>query len=445
MRILFAIALAAAAASAQEAEEWKRQLEAERAAREADRREFERRLEALEARKNEGLRTEVEAYLEEHDPFEEEHGGHHHSGVDIAAFLDVTVGGSTATDEALAQINLGDHDPRVRGINVRNEELVVSADIGSHFHALLGVVYKIDDGESDFELEEAFVLATALPAGLEVKAGQYFVEFGAVNALHPHAWEFLNQPVILGRVFGGDGWRGQGVRLSWIAPTALPFMVLVGAQNARGETQASFLGEEGETVGDYVLADRPFESLSDLAWNARAEVSRDFAALSARLGLSFGYGPNGTGPDASTAIYGIDLRLDWRGDCADAGRPCVTWQTEVVWRDYEAAAQTDPLVLPATTYEDWGLYTQVVWSFHDRWTSGVRYDFASSDGAYPGAAHRLSVALTYHASERARIRLQANWDDVEGLDALVPGAGDHAFSLWINVNVALGRHGAHGS
>ena len=62
--------------------------------------------------------------------------------------------------------------------------------------------------------------------------------------MHPHAWEFHDYPVILGRLFGGDGFRGQGARLSWQLPlcSKCPVTVLAGFQNARGSTQASFLG-----------------------------------------------------------------------------------------------------------------------------------------------------------------------------------------------------------
>jgi len=452
VRILLAIATAALAASADVSEDWKRQLEAERKAREADRQEFERRLAALEAQKGDPLRVEVERYLEERGRVAERPPPAPRGGlgglIDVSAILDVTAGGSSATDEALQRINLGDHDPRVRGFNVRNEELVISADVDPYFYALLDVVYKLsEEGESEFEVEEAFVLTTSLPAGLQVKAGRFFTEFGRSNPLHPHAWEFLNQPVILGRVFGGDGWRGQGARLSWIAPEPLPISILVGAQNARGETQAAFLGEEGEMVGDYTLESQPFESLADLAWNARVEASHEIAAwngtLSGLLGLSLGYGPNGTGSDAETAIYGVDLYLKWRPHATDAGWPFVAWQTEFLWRDFEAAAQEDPIALPAATYEDWGLYTQIVWGFRRPWTAGFRYDFAQSDGAYAGDADRLSLAVTYYTSEYARIRLQLQRDRVDGLGLAVPGASDRAFSFWINIDVALGKHGAH--
>lgn len=453
MRILFAIALAAGAAAAQDTEDWRKQLEAEKRAREADQKEFERRIAALEAQKSgDMLRTAVEEYLAQRDLFAVELPDATRGGlgslIEISAIIDVTVGGSTASDEALNEINLGDHDPKVSGFNVRNEELVISADVDPYFYAFLDVVYKIsEEGESEFELEEAFAVTTGLPASLQFKVGQYFIEFGRVTPLHPHAWEFLNYPVILARVLGPDGWRGQGARLSWLAPTRFPLMLLLGTQNARGETQAAFLGEDGEMVGAYTLTNRRVSGLGDLAWNARVEASHDLAAwqgtLAGLLGFSFGYGPNGTGPDANTSIYGVDFYLKWRPDRTDAGWPFVAWQTEAVWRDYDAAAQADPAVLPATLYEDWGFYTQVVYAFRRPWTAGIRYDYADSNGAYPGAADRLSLAITYYTSEYARIRLEVNWDFVDGLSVTVPGADDHAFSFWINFDFALGKHGAH--
>jgi hypothetical protein len=258
----------------------------------------------------------------------------------------------------------------------------------------------------------------------------------------------VNQPVILGRVLGGDGWRGQGARLSWIAPTSFPLTILVGAQNARGETQASFLGEEGETVGDYTLEAQSFNSLSDLAWNARVEASHELAAwrgtLSGLLGFSFGYGPNGTGGDADTTLYGVDLFVKWRPETTDAGWPFVAWQTEFLWRDYEAAGQvigTD--VIDPTTYRDWGFYTQIVYAFRRPWTAAVRYDFADSNGVYAGHHGRISVAISYYTSEFARLRLQLSYDDVEDLGTTVPGADEGNFSVWFNFDFSLGKHGAH--
>ncbi len=460
------------AAVLEELQKLRAELDAERKARADDRAAFERRLVAVE-RSSGGSPTDdeisqkVASYLEERELFDAEPRNSVIPGagsvLDVSVILDVTFGGSTATDAALGYINLGDHDPRVRGANVRNEEVIVTADVDPYFHGELDVVYKIDEeGESTFELEEAFVVTTSLPQNLQLKLGQFFTEFGRTNPTHPHTWEFLNQPVILGRVFGGDGWRGQGARLSWLAPSrCVPIRVLAGFQNARGETQAAFLGEEGEEIGEHERQFRDVANLTDLSWHARVEASREFTrcdpcqwSKTVLAGASLGLGPNSTGPEGFTRVFGADLTVKWRRNTSDAGWPFVHWMTEAVLRDYHADDQTRTIddglggtidvPIASRVYQDSGFYTQVVWGFCRPWTIGARYDQATSDGSFDGDHRRVSVALTYYPSEFSRIRLEGNYDDVDGLSSRVGGGGDDQVSLWLNFDFALGKHGSHG-
>lgn len=447
------------------------ELDAERAARAAERAALEKRLAAVEgsaspaAATSDEIASAVDRYLEEKTLFETAppHLTIPGSGslIDVSLILDVTFGTSTATDAGLASIALGDHDPHVRGANVRNEELVFSADVDPYFYGFLDLVYKLDEaGESAFELEEAYAVSTSLPYGLQAKVGQFFTEFGRTNPTHPHAWEFLDQPVILGRVFGADGWRGQGARMSWMVPgTCFPLTVLAGFQNARGETQAAFLGEEGEEVGDHVTGTRDVANLSDLAYHARIEASRDLGEGGCRgittvlAGVSGGWGPNSTGPKGRTGVYGADLTVKWRPRATDAGWPFLHWMSEAVFREYRADDQirtvddglggTMDVPVAARTYEDWGGYSQLVWGFCRPWSVGARIDYAASDGIYAGDHWRASGALTYYPSEFSRIRLQVQYDHVDGLGSASPGDRDGNFSVWLNFDFSLGKHGAH--
>lgn len=448
------------------------ELDAERSARTAERAALEKRLAAVEGAGSRGspvaatsdeIAAAVDRYLEARPsvptapPTLAIPGTDVH--LDVALILDVSLGTSTATDAALADIELGDHDPRVRGANVRNEELILSARVDPYVSGFLAVIYKLDEaGESAFELEEAYALAASPPCGLEAKVGQFLTEFGRTNPVHPHAWEFLNQPVILGRVFGGDGWRGQGARLSWLVPR-LPLRILAGFQNARGETQVAFLGEAGEEVGAHVSFDRDVANLSDLAWHARVEASHDFAgcghggAPSVLAGISGGWGPNATGPGARTNVYGADLALSWSRRSSHAERPVLEWMTEVVLRDHEADDQVQTLddgmggtiavPVAARVYRDWGGYSQFVWGFHRAWTVGARVDYAASDGAFAGDHGRATGALTYYPSEHSRIRLQLHYDDVAGLGTVSPGDDDANWSVWLNFELTFGTHGDH--
>lgn len=459
------------AAVLEELKKIRAELDAERQARANERAAFERRLAAVEksggvAPTDDELSSRVDAYLAEKDLFDAAPrdatipgGG---SLIDVSVVLGAHFGTSTASDAALSSgLALGDHDPHVRGANVRNEEVVFSADVDPYFYGFLDVVFKIDEeGESQFELEEAYGLTTSLPAHLQLKYGQFFTEFGRANPTHPHAWEFHDYPVVLGRVFGGDGWRGQGMRLSWDLPlcSRCPVKALAGWQNARGETQASFLAVEGEEVGDHVLEHRAVRSLADLAYFVRLEASCDEpgrcdSTYTWLAGLSAAFGPNATGDDGRTEIYGGDFYLKWRPKATDAGWPWLAWQTEAVYRRYHADRQTRlvddgmggfaSVEVAARDYVDWGGYTQVVYGFCRPWSVGVRFDYADSDGIYAGAHTRVSAALSYYPSEFSRIRLQGQYDHVDGLSREFPGDDDANWSIWLGFEVSFGKHGAH--
>lgn len=123
-------------------------------------------------------------------------------------------GGSSENNDELGGLQVGGHDPNRNGFTVQNVELTLSSTVDPYFDAQANIIYLIDiDGETVVELEEVFFTSRHLTGGLQLKGGQYFTEFGRQNVQHPHAWSFVDQPVILSRVFGGDGLRSQGARV----------------------------------------------------------------------------------------------------------------------------------------------------------------------------------------------------------------------------------------
>src|SRR5215204_4922228 len=126
-------------------------------------------------------------------------------------------GWSTAKD--VTSLQRGDHDPRVNGFTLPNTELTFDGAVDPYFKGFTNIVFKLGpDGETGVELEEAYLVTTSLPANLQLKAGQFFTEFGRQNPLHPHSWAFVDQPLVLNRMFGPEGLRSQGARVSWLAP-----------------------------------------------------------------------------------------------------------------------------------------------------------------------------------------------------------------------------------
>src|SRR4029079_19260555 len=122
--------------------------------------------------------------------------------------FDTIVDAGTSTDSHVHELQLGDHDPDQRGFSLRNAELSLDGAVDPYFKGFANVVFKLDHGnETEVELEEAYLMTTSLPWNLQVKAGQFFAEFGRQNSSHPHTWAFVAEPLIMGRVLGGDGRR----------------------------------------------------------------------------------------------------------------------------------------------------------------------------------------------------------------------------------------------
>ncbi|MCS6924846.1 MAG: hypothetical protein NZ578_02975 [Candidatus Binatia bacterium] len=400
--------------------------------------------------------------------------------IDISFIPSLFAGSSTATDRELQTLQGGGHDPRKRGFTLADGELGFSGAVDPYLRGQVFVTYFIDalSGETGVELEEAFLTSQRLPLGLELKAGHFLTEFGLINPRHPHQWDWIDQPVINNRLFGPDGMRAPGVRLGWLLPTAWFSQLYVGMQNANGETMTSFLGgrhqhggaeeaghdEEHEhgALDDRMIGNRPLveratrtRSLKDFVYLTRWEHSWGFGEeLTTLVGLSGLYGPNATGRNGDTWIYGLAMKWRWRPVRNFRGWPFVTWQTEVMQRDFHADrfvliddADGDALTFPGRTLHDWGLYTQGLFGFTYGWAAGVRYEYAGGSGQSIGGRrndpfrtdrHRVSPLLVWQPTEFTRIRLQYNYDRTR-----FGNGSRNAHSVWLGFQWLLGTHPPH--
>ncbi len=367
--------------------------------------------------------------------------------IDISWVTLFAAGTSTERNATLEDLEGGAHDPNQRGFTLQQGELSLSGAVDPYFTGESHIVFTPDG----VELEEAFLTTTALPYGLQLEAGHFFTEFGRINPLHPHAWNWIDQPVINTRLFGGDGLRNPGFRLGWLAPLPWFSEVSLGAQNASGETAVSYLGEqEGEGIGNRPLVDRDVRNLGDLLYLTRWENAWTLSdSLSMKIGGSGLFGPNASGFSEDTRIYGTDLVFKWRPPRNFRGWPFFLIESELMWRDYEAAAVVDSAginTLPKTTLYDWGLYVQGLYGFRYGWAGGLRYEYASGSGQSVGGRQsdpfradrqRLSPLLVWHPTEFSRIRLQYNFDVAEQLNP------NEAHTGWVGFEIFYGAHAAH--
>ncbi len=387
------------------------------------------------------------------------------------AFIDVSVIGTfsigTSTEQDVGSLQKADHDPGKRGFDLQSLELALSGYVDPYFRAQTNLIFDFDPEEHGdrIEIEEAFMETLALPANLQFRVGQFFTEFGRHNIQHLHTWDFVDAPVVQTRMFGPDGLRNPGARVSWLTPTPFYSELFFTVQDSTGETAYSFRNEEGfldshVQFNERARVDRDrgeeIRRMRDLLYVVRYAASWDLTANQTVLaGVSAATGPNastedtfdneeppnqiGVGrPSGRTDIYGADFYWKWVPPHQTRGFPFVSFQTEALMRRFEMRRPTE-------TFEDYGLYAQALYGFRPMWVAGLRYDgvrgdmndVVDRDGDNLNLANRTRISpnLTWYPSEFSKIRFQYNYDDRSGFGK------DH--SVWLQFEFSIGPHGAH--
>lgn len=115
--------------------------------------------------------------------------------------------------------NNNNDDPESDRLNLdlHEAELAVQAYLNPYARGDAFVAFHEGEGA---ELEELYITFTrGLPLGLSVKAGQYLLDFGKTNPLHPHAYSFIVSPLPNVEYFGAEGLRDVGIHASLPIPT----------------------------------------------------------------------------------------------------------------------------------------------------------------------------------------------------------------------------------
>lgn len=383
----------------------------------------------------------------------------------ISLILDASAGLHNLSNEdfggLLSPLSLEAPGPEAEGINVGNgfnlnyAELSLAAPIDPYLD--LFTVFHLHP--SEFEIEEAYATTRGLPYNLTFKAGKFLSHFGRINPQHAHFWNFNDAPLVYSAFFGNEGLNELGARISWLAPT--PFYLDLGLEVLQGNNSASF-GKQGFTRGPNTLSEN---NLPDLVV-ATAKASFDLLDNLVLLGgLSYAQGgsrffiepPAGTADAAAaptlgdgslaafagtTSVAGADLSLRWFIDSYNE----LSWQTEFLFR-HLGGQSYDDTGSSALEKNQSGLYSQLLWRFGQQWRTGVRLDLltqnqtisAGTSSSGPSMLPRYAAMVEYLPSEFTRLRLQYELDQ----SRFANGANEAVHGLYLNLNLAMGAHGAH--
>ncbi len=343
----------------------------------------------------------------------------------ISLILDVAAGWFSVEKPLQA----GAHDPNKTGFTLQQLELHLDAAVDPYFELQANLVFT----EEGVEVEEAYARTLSLPAALQLRAGQFFTRLGRTNATHPHTWNFADQPIVNGKMLGGDGLRGVGAELSWLSPLPWYAEVVVSTQMGTGACCArSFWGDQAQ----------PVRTPTDLMQLARLQqffpLNQDW---SVSWGLSAATGPNGSGvgtaglatsDDVRTDLWATDLYVRYR-PVANRARVALSWQTEAMLRRRHGGDRV---------LQDWGVTSELVWRYDLRHAAGIRVEHVTGvvddplDPDWTGARQRLTAQWTLFPSHFSRLRFQTSVDQPSWRSKPIIAA-------FVALEVLIGAHGSH--
>ena len=222
-------------------------------------------------------------------------------------------------------------------------------------------------GEKGVNLEEGYITFTALPAGLQLKAGKMRAAFGKVNTMHNHVLPWIDRPLVSQNLVGGeDGINDAGLSLSRILPSPKGLFLEGTAQVFRGDSENVFSADRRS----HVAAVGHLRAYSDLS----ESTNIDFGASYAR-----GHSPFA---DGNNQLYGMDATLRWKPlrraiYHSFIARSELVWaRTSVLSPYYSVITGTAPTVLapPRSLAKPFGFYVSGDYQINRRWTFGSRFD-----------------------------------------------------------------------
>jgi hypothetical protein len=266
-------------------------------------------------------------------------------------------------------------------------------------------------GEQGVSLEEGYLTFTALPAGLQLRAGKMRAAFGKVNTSHTHVLPWVDRPLVTRNLLGGeDGLNDAGLSLSRILPAPKNVFLEATAQVFRGDSEGVFRSWHRNnlaTIGHL----RGYRDISE--------------STNLDLGVSYARGSSPDGPALVNQLYGLDATLRWKPLRRSIYHSSVT-RAEFVWG---RAEQPFRLVRP------FGYYVSSDYQIARRWFLGGRFDRSGrlTDAALQDTGG--SLLLTFWPSEFSQIRGQ--------LRRTRYGEGETANELLFQFQFSIGAHGAH--
>lgn len=314
-----------------------------------------------------------------------------------------------------------EHRARAGGdFNFRAAELGISASIDPYARA-----YAFINGTRDeVEVEEAALVTTSLPWNLQARAGRFFADFGRLAKFHPHEYAFVNTPLSLERIVGGES-KADGIELNYLFPTPFFLRGTVGGYNK--------LGAENER-----LDDTKSRAWSRFTYLGRLHTYFDLSDNhSIELGSSVAFTPSIRIPSdpqgGSRTLTGLDVTYRYQPLAS------TLYQGLTVGGEFfgnservERSAGFRRMFAP-------GGYAYAEAKLSREWAAGFLYDNAPNIASPGKKTIGYSPFVTWNLSEFNRLRLQYSYLD----DQVREEKSERGHQFFLQWTAFLGSH-THG-
>jgi len=302
----------------------------------------------------------------------------------------------------------------------RSAELGIAATVDP-FARMYSFINGTKDG---VEVDEAAAITTSLPWNLTVKGGRFLADFGRFPKVHEHELPFVNQPLSIQRMVGGET-QADGAEVNYLFPTPFFLRATFGAMNK--------IGEDNNRIDNTVL-----RSGSQFTYLGRLSSYFDITDNhSMELGTSLAYTPSvrlaGDVSGGARMLNGVDLTYRYQplGSSVYQG---FTWGSE-----FYANGERFPTDDVSQRQQSYGGYSYGELKLNKNWSTGFQFDYAPNVDTPSRRTLSYSPFVTWNLSEFNRLRFQYSYLG-NNYQADKADSGNQFFLQWTTV---IGAH-THG-
>jgi hypothetical protein len=323
--------------------------------------------------------------------------------------------------------------------SVREVEVAIQAAVDPFFR---GDVFL---GISDLEkvsIEQAYLTATSLPWGLEVRLGRYLMPVGKQNTTHRHDLHTVDYPYVIQRFFGDEGLKGTGIYASRIfAPFGFYQELILTAVDRFGEAPEglSTIEPVNKKLGGLGYSAR-LRNYWDL--NEASNIELSFSGITGKREQPVSGGDPALATGARQSVIGSDLTYRWRPLQQGLYKSFIL-QAEFMRQLNERNPSLDlpsdvspvGLAYGGPDRDFSGGYVFARYQLTRRGYLGGRFDTFQDEAAAGRTTTAASGYLQYFPSEFSKL--------IAGYERYTPAEGAATNRILLQASFALGPHKPH--